>query len=492
MSSFRRRLMMVAQKSGYNEFISEDKGTPDLLYEGINSAGEVTTVEADIVSYRVSGWESPRNISELVIPSVHNNKPVTQIFKIIDSSYEDIVIDKLLIGSNITRIYNKLFTSGLLVINYMYIPSTVDYINYNGNSTEAGIFGSTNGAKTLYYNAKNAYCNFSISKSSSYTPWGFRSNLNPEIIIGKDVEVIRERAFDNEPIAKLSFDTNTKCHTLNSYCFSKTNIREVDIPKSVTKIEQSAFYGEISLVKATVRGNAVIENNAFAPYSSFGVTTCSLVEINLLGDSIVATSDIFGAGGNAKQNKLYFIRNLSPNSVAYDLEFQEELFDAVTPFANTFEIVDGKYWLLNTVTDGHINLINIMPGADVDLSDAAFTRILGGASESNRNTGALTLPSTVEIIKSNAIQGGQLSSIIIGDAVNGSNLQSVEVNGLGGNSSYQLYLYGTTPPVVVPFSFRYMTSNQPSSIKVPSGSVSNYQNNASWISADYATSVVSM
>ena len=466
-----------------NEYVPEIKGTPDLIYTGLDINNNITEIEGDITQYRLIGWDNPRNIEYLSVPSEKNGKPVTEIYSLFDSSFEDtITINNFHIGSNVTRIYTNFIRKDVnLEIDYMVLPSTVREINYNGAESSLNM----SSVKKLYYNCTSANVVIDRThKTKQFSAWGFSKSNNTEVIIGKDVQVINQGTFWNEPITKITFDLNTKCRTLGPYCFSKTLIKELVIPKSVITVNRQII-SNTPLTEITIKGNTNLGLNSLCPdEANPGTDHGYLNKITVMGESSqVAVTSFSATDTRPKPRYLYLIRNLSPTSIKYDIEFQEEIRDATTPFTNTIETINDEYQILNTPDDGHRNLMALLPqlqGA-VDLSNADFTRMLKYAKYQT-GISSITLPSTLEIIKELAYNSTTTSQIIIGDATNGSNLENVEKNGIRrGTSNYVLTLYGNIPPNVVATSF-----GNPSQIYVPLTSVEAYQNHPDWVASGYA------
>ena len=96
---------------------------------------------------------------------------------------------------------------------------------------------------------------YEVIINSEIIPMGFVANTKiRKITIGKDVERIEERAFENcQTLESVTFNSNSKLSTINDYAFRNCiNLKEIQLPKSLEKIDFKKVFENCKEIKIEI------------------------------------------------------------------------------------------------------------------------------------------------------------------------------------------------------------------------------------------------
>lgn len=224
----------------------------DLAFIGLDSSGNETSIESDIVAYTVSGIGECNN-PYLAIPREHNGKAVTQIKY--DAFRGNDTIKMLVIGDNIENIESSAFRG-----------SKIEEVNINSKSIGAWAF-----AGTLFESVELGKNVYDISD--------FAFNLNTKLknilIISNDININRGCFNGCSLLSEIKVNVdNTGYKVEDGVLYSKDGSKiviypiakegEYIIPNSVTTVGKFAFCGNQKLEKIDIPSNIEkIEGEAF-------------------------------------------------------------------------------------------------------------------------------------------------------------------------------------------------------------------------------------
>lgn len=285
----------------------------NLAFIGLDSNGNETNVESDIVSYTVSGIGECNN-PYLAIPRQHNGKSVTQIRK--NAFVRNNIIEKLVIPDNVEKVKQGAFFNcnklQSLNLNCKTAEEKLIFANnsnlekvYIGKNVEfilEGIFQSCSNLNYLILYSEK----FQIS--SSFFP-GCHSLLEVRvnednhkyksldgIVYSKDGTTIYMYSLGKQEKTYI-IPNNIKKLAWSSFRYN-IYLKYIDIPNTVETVGNAAFFGCSNLEYATINSQR-IESYAFSNNSnlkevyigenveyieSYTFSNCgSLTEVNYLG-----------------------------------------------------------------------------------------------------------------------------------------------------------------------------------------------------------------
>lgn len=280
--------------------------------------------ESGLSTYAVASYLGTE--SEVVIPTVYNEKPVS---KILDSAFVGCnFLKSVKIGEEVTRIGKNAF-NGCSLLESVQIPESVSSINYSAfkdcNSLEkvnylgkidnwAQINFDGNYANPLTY-AKNLYINnelvttatlttatkvsslafnncsslVSVTFSDSVSDIEYQAFNNcaslKTVNVGNNVYSIGAEAFSNCAVLE-SVTLGNGVVNIGSYAFYNcSKIKAINLPETITNIGSSAFYNCSSLSNISIpNGVKTFGNNVFYGCSALQYTVEN--DLKYLGGSV--------------------------------------------------------------------------------------------------------------------------------------------------------------------------------------------------------------
>ena len=240
----------------------------DLAFIGLDSSGNETEEESDIVAYTVSGIGGCNN-PYLAIPREHNGKAVTQIKG--NAFYKNYNIKKVVIPESITSVEDRAFHE----------CSNLIQANVNANKLGAQTFYKCSSLEKVTIEKNVPSCGSSTflwcNKLNDLTILSEMLNINNDILgTGSALKEIKINEDNGKyksvngivyskdgttiyayPTGKegdtYEFSSNIK--TVGEYAFNGCKIKYIDIPESVTSVEDRAFQGCSNLIQANVNAN---------------------------------------------------------------------------------------------------------------------------------------------------------------------------------------------------------------------------------------------
>ena len=276
-------------------------------------------------------------------------------------------------------------------------------------------FENATALELIYFNAENMNDPACIQPNSFLYNYIFANAGEKgdgiKVVIGKDTTRIPERIFsstDASSIISLEFEEGGVCKTIGAFAFEECiELQSVDIPSSVTAIENNAFSGCSSLSKLTISEgltkigyysffdcknlNTVDLPNSLVSIYPYAFGNCvKLTNIKMPSKVIAFNADAF--------NGCYNIINI--------------IFDENNPH---FKSIDGNVYSKDGTT-----LVKFAPGK----TDSEFTIPNGVATLGNyafsgcRNLVSVTIPDSVTSIGDYAFHDcANLKSAVIGNSV---------------------------------------------------------------------------
>lgn len=259
-----------------------------LDYIGLDSSGNETDIEADIVTYTVAGIGT-FNGNDLAIPRTYNNKPVTQI-------------KTRALASNNT-IKTLIIPETIKIIEYEAIRSCskLEYINLNAETVKNSAFKTTTNLKKLdigknvkiLENRPFEAC----TKLTDLTVYSEQADISVNTFVGcTSLKEIKTNKTNNKykgekgvlyskdgkkiyayPQAKdgEEFIIPSSVEEIGEYAFYKNlNLTQIDIPATVDTIGNNAFNGSTNIEYLHLNANKVL------PYYGFrDMTTLKKIDI---------------------------------------------------------------------------------------------------------------------------------------------------------------------------------------------------------------------
>ena len=111
-------------------------------------------------------------------------------------------------------------------------------------------------------------CSFKYTISGTKVALESYTGSSKHVIVPKFITLINSKVFHNKGLTGLSL--NDGLETIGIRSFASNNIDEIDIPKTVKKIDKQAFYGNSQLFKRVLAGEkykAELDENKFRTYS---------------------------------------------------------------------------------------------------------------------------------------------------------------------------------------------------------------------------------
>jgi len=236
-----------------------------LVFTGLDSNGNITTNENEIVSYMVgdgsstngNGLKEKEVYVNIAIPNSYNNKEVIQIGEGAFSKEKKIKKVKLL--------------DDIRVILNSFTNSSIESIEFGKNIQSLGsnsFLGCSELEKIILKNPESINVIFNINKGRNLKEVIFEENQNDvfikdNIVYSKDKEkLLFCPSGINENISILS---DTKIIGANAFFYSTA--QTIEIPDSVTEIQSSVFFNAyIKTIKIgeniqTIGGNAFLNSN---------------------------------------------------------------------------------------------------------------------------------------------------------------------------------------------------------------------------------------
>ena len=232
----------------------------DLAYIGLDSEGNETDVDSNIVAYTVAGIGSCKN-KNIVIPRTHNSKPV---IKIKEKAFNgNKTIKNLIIQDNITNIESNALNN---ISNLKNIKINAENISNISGGAEVLELGESvkevssigyNNLKTLIINSNNI--NLTAQKFISTSSKNFKNiivnegntkfKVEDNVLYSKDGKILYLYPSGKE--GKYEFPSSVE-KIVNRAFINNTYINEIYIPETVKVINTYLFQGCTNLHYVTI------------------------------------------------------------------------------------------------------------------------------------------------------------------------------------------------------------------------------------------------
>ena len=249
----------------------------DLVFTGLNSNGEVTNNESEIVSYMVGdGTDTPGNGvgnfsgKRLVIPDVYNGKKVTKINKFSFNGNSN--IETLILPDTIESINDRCFQYCLNLKEVNMPSGIIGGLSFYGCENLNKIILGNNVTKiqaSAFYNCKNLSYLMIRCKNIELEHYGnFQDCFNlKEIKVSKDNNSYKvidgvlytkdEKKIVIYPVGKESEEyivpDTVEEIGLAAFSYAK-NLKKVEVPTTVNSVKSRAFEGCLNLEEAYIGG----------------------------------------------------------------------------------------------------------------------------------------------------------------------------------------------------------------------------------------------
>ena len=276
----------------------------ELTYVGLDSSGNETSEEGNIVSYMVSGVAENFNTPYLAIPRVYNDKPVTKIKQYAFNGNKSIkylaiednilsVGERAFMGTSVEKVKVNAKSLNRLVFQACYSLTDVILDNNLKTSSDQIFFGDNNIKNVRIYSESTSLVFGSIFH-------GCNSNYLDKVIINSDNNTYCQKdgiLYNKDlstiifyPIAKKGefiIDDSIKNIFESAFQQSK-NLKEIYIPETVSFMAMCSFQG--SLVEEVYVNTKTINRLTFYQASKLKKVTLGKNVKNLAGDWIFAAT----------------------------------------------------------------------------------------------------------------------------------------------------------------------------------------------------------
>ena len=274
----------------------------ELTYVGLDSSGNETSEEGNIVSYMVSGAAESFNTPYLAIPRVYNDKPVTKIKQYAfngNKSIKYLVIEdnilsvgeRAFMGTSVEKVKINARSLGRLIFQACSKIREV-IIGENLTSSSDQVFFSCNNIENVIIGTESKSVNF------SYMFEGCVSNKITEIKLFSDNSSykVKDGVMYNDDFTKIvwypisksgDFNISNEVSVIQSKAFSGClNLKKINIPDSVQNINECAFQG--SRIEEVYLNCEIINRLVFYQCSKLSKVTIGRNLKRLNGDWIFA------------------------------------------------------------------------------------------------------------------------------------------------------------------------------------------------------------
>lgn len=241
----------------------------ELVFSGINSSGNITTNENEIVSYMIGDGGSANNAltqkgksvqTVLKAPDFYKGKPVTQIGK--SAFQNNTTVKKAYIAGNIEKIGNSAFHDAY-GLTELVLGEKVNSIGTNGFTTASYL-------KKVTFKCKMNSFGTEFTNTSRWTEIGEESNNDFYKVIDNVLYSADGKTLIIVPRGKSNVTIAEGTEKLGDGAFNRCyNILSVEIPDSIETIGALCF-GRDSQIKSYIIGSNVknVANMAFHMDSS--------------------------------------------------------------------------------------------------------------------------------------------------------------------------------------------------------------------------------
>ncbi|MEP4891699.1 MAG: leucine-rich repeat domain-containing protein [Aliiglaciecola sp.] len=277
------------------------------------------------------------------------------------------------------------------------------------------------------------------------------------------------------PSTVVNSNTTYTVTSIGNSAFWAEFLTSVDIPNTVTSIGSSAFQTN-SLTSVTIPGNVTsIGALAFQGNSITSVNVLATTPPSLTGDP----NDAFSRRED--------ITVLVPSGLVTDYEnsagwtgFKAIVDEITSVIGATFTdngieyTISGENEVWATDYTGNDKEITI-PSTVVNSNTTYTVTSIGNSAFSAEGLTSVDIPNTVTSIRNAAFQTNQLTSVTIPG-----NVTSIELFAFQGNPITSVSVLATNPPSLTGDPDDAFSNREGITVLVPSGSVTAYENSASW------------
>lgn len=184
-------------------------------------------------------------------------------------------LERVAIGDGVTHIAKDAFAY-CSSLKHVSIGKKVSMI-------ESGAFFGCEKIETIYFNAINAVNTYD-KDDNNYIFINEKINSDSEqrvaITVGPDAKSLPEKWFRDNCVSSITFEEGSKCERIGARAFAnQSHLTTLNMPDSVTSIDDSAFYDCSGLKSATMNGVTRIGGHAFCECALESVSIKNITDI---------------------------------------------------------------------------------------------------------------------------------------------------------------------------------------------------------------------